>query len=127
MTNVNPARKRIKKRALTAKQKTFAQEFVKTKNATESALRTYDTTDRVVAGSIGSENLQKPQIRQEILHLMRQNDIELDDVLNIHKRNMLQDEHLPTSQKAVSDFYDILGIKEAKANTSVQVAFIIEQ
>lgn len=127
MTALNPARPRKTKRPLTAKQKAFAKEYVKTLNATQSAKKVYDVVSTNSASSIGVENLQKPMLRAEIAKLMRDNDIELRDVLSTHKRNMLQDSHLPTSQKAVSDFYHILGIAEQKANTSVQVAFIVEK
>lgn len=125
--NKKATRARKTKRPLTEKEKRFCKEYVKTGNGTQTALKVYDTNGEKSAGAIASENLAKPRIREEIAKLMRDNDVELSDVLNIHKRNMLQDEHLPTSQKAVSDFYDILGIKETKANTGVQIAFIVEK
>lgn len=52
-----------KKPKLTAKQAEFVKEYVKTKNATKSALKTYDTDDYDTAAQIGAENLKKPQIR----------------------------------------------------------------
>ena len=113
---------------LTLKQKAFAREYVKRQNGTQSALAVYNTKDINVAGSIASENLTKPKIRVEILSLLEENNITLGEVFTTHKRNMLQDTNLPTSQKAVSDFYNILGMSNTdipKANT--QIAFIIEQ
>ena len=113
----------------TLKQKLFAEEFIATKgNATESAIRVYGTNDRKVAQNIGSTNLSKPIIRQEIMALLQRNEIEIDDILSIHKRNMSQDDHLPTSQKAVGDFYEILGLKaQEKLTTDVKVAFVIQK
>lgn len=49
---------------LTAKQTKFVQEFVKTRNATEAAVRVYDVKNRNVARVIGGENLLKPAIEE---------------------------------------------------------------
>ena len=56
---------------LTYKQKAFVSEFVKTKNATTSALNAYNVKNRSVARSIGAENLSKPYIRQSIDTLLQ--------------------------------------------------------
>jgi hypothetical protein len=117
-----------KKRKLSNKQKAFARNYAKTLNATQSALASYETTDIRTAQNIGSENLSKPIVRQEIARLLESNNIELSSILSIHKRNMLQDDHLPTSQKAVSDFYEILGMKSTdKPSNEVKIAFVIEK
>lgn len=121
--------RKTRKRNLTPKQKAFAHAYVANKlNGTEAALKTYQTTDTNVAASIASENLTKPKIKREIELLLAQNSIELPLILGIHRRNMIQEEHLPTSQKAVGEFYEILGLKASdKPTNSVQVAFIIEK
>ena len=54
------------KRKPTLKQKRFVTEYLKTGNATEAAIRVYKTKDRGVAQSIGSENLSKLVIQEEI-------------------------------------------------------------
>ena len=49
---------------LTPKQRVFVEEYVKSKgNATQAALKAYDTTDYDTAANIGYDNLKKPQIR----------------------------------------------------------------
>ena len=112
---------------LTPKQKAFAEEYVKRQNGTQSALKVYDTTDINTAGMIASDNLSKPKIRMEILSLLEQNNIKLGEVFTTHKRNMLQTESLPTSQKAVSDFYNILGMtNNDKPTSSTNIAFVID-
>jgi len=112
----------------TAKQKAFAKEYAKTLNGVQSALKVYDTKDYETANQIAVDNLQKPIVRQEIERLLQRNDIEIGEILTIHKRNLLQDKHLPTSQKAVSDFYEILGLKSnEKPSSEVKIAFIIEK
>lgn len=47
---------------LTKKQKEFADKYLETGNATQSALEAYDTDDPNTAGVIGHENLRKPKI-----------------------------------------------------------------
>lgn len=54
---------------LTPKQAKFVEEYIKTKNATKSALVAYDTDDYQTAASIGEENLKKPEIRTLTEHL----------------------------------------------------------
>ena len=50
---------------LTRKQQRFADEYVVSGNATRAALAAYDTSP-AVARSIGSENLTKPAILEEL-------------------------------------------------------------
>ncbi len=114
-------------RGLTEKRKTFAKAYARTKNATESAMVAYETTTRNVAGSIGSDLLRNPQVQSLIQKLLDKEDMHLSEVVRIHKRNMMQEKHLPTSQKAVETAYELHGVLNTKTNNSVQVAFIIEQ
>jgi len=44
---------------LTLKQRKWIKEYLKTGNATKSAMKVYNCKDMVSAGSVGSENLQK--------------------------------------------------------------------
>lgn len=132
-TNNNKATKKTTTKAtktekpLTLKEKAFCQEVITTRNATQSALKVYDTKDYKTASNIGSTNLAKPRIKQEIERLCKENKLEIKEVIKIHKRNLLQDKHLPTSQKAVKDYYDLIGLtNQEEDKTSVKVAFIIE-
>ena len=124
------ARKRMltdKNKKLTDKEKAFTKEYAKTLNGTQSALAVYDTVKNSVAGNIASDNLMKPHIREEIERLLANNDIELGNVLAIHKRNLEQDKHLPTSQKAVNDYYELIGLKSQPPTAKVNIAFVIEK
>ena len=59
-----------KERPLTLKQRRFIAELQKNKfNATQAALKTYDTTYNT-ASYIGHENLKKPKIRKEVERLL---------------------------------------------------------
>lgn len=117
----------LKGRSPTAKQKLFAAKYAETLNATEAALTAYGAEDRNTARSIGSENLRKPAVREEIAALMAGSGIDMQDVVSIHRRNLLQDKHLPTSQKAVSDFYQLAGLTEKQDAPDIRIAFVIEK
>lgn len=112
---------------LTHKQQVFTEEYAKTLNATEAASKAYDVESRHTAQAIGSENLSKPVVREAIAKQLQENGIEMQDIYSTHKRNMLQQENLPTSQKAVSDFYEILGMKGDRAQEAQQknIAIIV--
>ncbi len=121
-------RARNNKRLPTHKEKAFIKEYAKTLNGTQSALKVYDTNSANSASVIASDNLAKPRIRLEIERLLNDNGIQVDEVFSIHRRNMLQDKHLPTSQKAVDSFHELLGLKDtSKADNDVKVAFIIQK
>ena len=116
------------KRSPTPKQKLFAREYAKTLNGTQSALKAYNTTNPKSASVMAVDTLAIPSVRKEIETLLRKNNIEVSEVFSIHRRNMLQDKHLPTSQKAVDSFHEMLGLKEqARAGNDVKIAFIIEK
>lgn len=57
-------------RKLTLKQRLFAEEFLRTKNATKAVLKVYNVKNKNVAAVIGSENLRKPNIKQYITKLL---------------------------------------------------------
>ena len=136
LPDINSPRSTNGKRLPTVKEKAFAKEYARTLNGTESALAVYDIKgDKSVdaqgyktASAIATENLAKPRVRAEIEMLLNENNIEVSEVFNIHRRNMLQDKHLPTSQKAVDSFHEMLGLKDtARSDNSVKIAFIIEK
>jgi len=58
--------KGVIKMELTPKQQKFVQTYIDTNNATEAIVQSYDVKDRVVAKSMGSENLAKPCVAQAI-------------------------------------------------------------
>lgn len=49
---------------LTKKEKGFAKDYLETGNATQSALKNYDTDSENTAAVIGHENLRKPKVRE---------------------------------------------------------------
>lgn len=116
------------KKIPTPKMKKFAKKYAETQNGVKSALESYETDDPKVASQIAMDNLAKPIVRREILEIMMRSGIEIDDVVEIHKRNMNQDKHLPTSQKAVDSFYSLLGLShQDKPTNDVKIAFIINK
>lgn len=96
----------------TYKQKLFAQKYIEYKgNGTKAALAVYNTSTVQTAQVMASENLLKPIVINEIQKLMIQKGITIDAVLKIAERNMVQDEHYPTSQKSAETFMELYGIK----------------
>lgn len=80
--------KKQPRRRLTLKQKKFVRKFLETGNATEAASESYNAKDRVVAASIGKENLQKPQIIDELDIVMQEEGIEDRTILRALKTNL---------------------------------------
>lgn len=111
---------------MTLKQKRFAREYVATGNATEAAARAYpDLSNRNVANAVGNENLAKPSVQSEVARIMRDSGMDMPDVIAIHRRNMEQDKHLPTSQRAVETYYQLEGIMAKAEAPKLSVAFVI--
>ncbi len=64
---------------ITHKQKLFVKEYIKTKgNGTLSALRVYDTKNYNTAHAIGSENLTKLTVKEELEKALKRNDLTVD-------------------------------------------------
>ncbi len=57
---------KVEEKKLTFKQRKFLDEYLKCGNAAEAAMRSYDCKDRMSARNIGSENLAKLGIKDEI-------------------------------------------------------------
>jgi hypothetical protein len=66
---------------LTLKQRRFIKFYLKSGNGTEAALKAYDTTDRVTAATIGSENLRK--LREPVKMLMESKGLGLGRLLEV--------------------------------------------
>ena len=58
------------KKQLTGKQMRFCEEYVIDNNATKAAIRA--GYSKKTAGSVGSENLKKPEIQKQILRLQKE-------------------------------------------------------
>lgn len=117
---------------LTIREKLFVNKLAETKNGTESALAVYDFSNaknpRKSAGSLASETLSRPRVREALNKLLEKKDFKLDTVLDIHKRNMLQDSELSVSQSAVKDYYKLVGLEnKTPTDKSVKIAFIIKE
>ena len=93
-----------KKPKLTPKQKVFVEEYVKTKNGTQAALKAYDTTDNLTARVIASENLTKPNIRT-ITEQLFSIDKTVQVVDNLH-RLAISAEQEENQIKATKDYLD---------------------
>ncbi len=114
---------------LTPKQRAFARKYVELGNKTEAYAQAYDVTteNRQSISRMSVETSQLPHVNREIERLFAAQGLEMVDVLSIHSRNLHQDKHLPTSQKAVTDYYELVGLKKNADTPTVNVAFIIKR
>lgn len=82
----------MSKRKLTAKQEGFVKDFLETKNASEAVRRNYDVVSASpqVIAAIGSENLDKPNIREKIAQLKDQFVTDSYNVYDIQKKILAQ-------------------------------------
>lgn len=121
-TKENPAttqplkRKTGGRKGIGIKAKLFAEEYVKTLNGTQSALKVYDTDKPNVAQAIASENLSKPIVKDYVQQLF---DAQISDeeLTALHVRNARQTEQLATSQKAIESLEVIKGLAKADTKT----------
>lgn len=126
LKNVKRPRGRPK---LTPKQREFARKYVELGTATDAYRAAYDA-ENMAQPSVHTEaarTLKIPSVSTEIERLFAAHGMEMSDVLSIHARNMRQEEHLPTSQRAVGDYYELTGMKKSAATPTVNVAFVINR
>ncbi len=112
----------------TPKQRAFARAYLETGEATAAYHTAYNTENmkQTTVHQEAHQTLKIPAVKIEVERLFAQNEIHIENVLAIHKRNIEQDEHLPTSQRAVETYYDVIGLKTNNTQTpNMQVAFII--
>jgi phage terminase small subunit len=67
---------------LTVKQYKFVQEYTKSGNGTQSALKTYNVKNRKIAQSLASDNLSKPIIRKSIEEVLQDSGYKTSDSIN---------------------------------------------
>ena len=107
---------------LTAKQKKFADNYIKTGNATQSAIDA--GYSKKTAKSVGSENLTKPDIKAYIDKKMRE--IESDRIMGAQEAlefltNVVRGNELET--KVVTTQYDVSTVKvPADVKTKISAA-----
>jgi phage terminase small subunit len=107
---------------LTAKQKKFADNYIKTGNATQSAIGA--GYSKKTAKSVGSENLTKPDIKAYITEKMRE--IESDRIMGAQEAlefltNVVRGKELET--KVVTTQYDVSTVKvPADVKTKISAA-----
>lgn len=107
---------------LTAKQKKFADNYIKTGNATQSAIDA--GYSKKTAKSVGSENLTKPDIKAYIAEKMRE--IESDRIMGAQEAlefltNVVRGKELET--RVVTTQYDVSTVKvPADVKTKISAA-----
>jgi len=112
----------------------FVHEFVKNGgNGTQAVLSAGYLTRRrggktplgKVASITSAGLLQVPSVRQEIINAFSNRGMTLDNVMDIHYRNLSQTDNISASQTAVRDYYRLAGLEQRSAK--VQVKFNISE
>jgi phage terminase small subunit len=122
------ASKKATPSGLTVKQHRFTRAYVENGgNATEAYKTAYNASKMAptTIHQAAKDTVRIPSVNAEIARLLSENDIEIRDILAIQRRNMMQQEHLPTSQRAAEALSEMVGLTNGKNAPSVQVAFII--
>jgi predicted RNA-binding protein with PUA domain len=94
----------LTKPKLTRKQAIFVDEYIKTENGTQSALKAYDTTNPTTASVIAVENLSKPIVIEVIEEKKRSIAERLDDnlLLNVHLEGLKASDEIIVDGKIVA-------------------------
>lgn len=71
---------------LSKKEKAFAQEYAKTGNGVQSALKVYDTESYKTASTIADANLDKPRVQNLIMSIAES--IPDEDLIRVHKEGL---------------------------------------
>lgn len=125
----SPLKARYKRNREYLEQAFPAKYIEKGFNATQAykALKPHATYS--TANVEGTKTLAKPSVQNKIAELMNETGLTLQGAMKIHKRNMLQIKHLPTSQKAVETAYELHGVLNTgeKGKTVVNVGVNINK
>ena len=106
---LNTPKKSIPRRQITYKQRNFAQKYIEHNgNATQAALAVYDTDDDNTAHAIGSQNLRKLTVRDEIMRLSRLAGFDERKAINRLASRAQDDEH---DRWALPLWFDVMGLK----------------
>lgn len=103
---------------LTLKQRRWIKFYLKSGNGTEAALKAYDTTDRVTAATIASENLRK--LREPVKALMEAKGLSLGRLLEVLEDGLKADRVISAVKAkeatgATNDFIEVPDYKTRHA------------
>lgn len=104
---------KTKKADLTVKQAKWLKAYIETGNATEAAMMSYDTTDRVVAATIGYQNVRKLQI-DDLMEEMGLTDVAL---INIGSEGMTKS----VKQSITGEVYPDYGVRHRYWETMLKL------
>lgn len=129
-----PGRSKTLSNGLTPKQDRFAKEIIKqieageNPNATAAAMTAYDVKDRSVANAIGSENLAKPSIQEELESALSVNGLSTESVMANLQRlaNAVPEKHTDaTILKTNLAILDLLG--HGKSSKKGKITWTVKQ
>ena len=111
-------------RKIELKAQQFAKRYLENNmNGTKTAKELYKTKNDRIAENIASTNLSKPIFERSILKEMEKQGLTDEGLMTIHKRNLEQAEHLPSSNAALDMAYKLRGdyAPEKKQSISLNI------
>jgi len=115
------------KNKLNLRQSKFVKNYLKTKNATESAMIAYNCKDRDVASATGSRLLRNVKVKEEIQRYFKGEDITISLILNTLKTNLVSGAGVSAkasdSNRAAELLLKASGAFDKQNNSNTQINF----
>ncbi len=125
-----PVKRKAGRPRLTAKQRHFARNYVETGVLSEAYKKSYDVSPTTKLQTIHSEASRTatiPQVKTEIDRLFAAHGFSVSNAVDTHTQNILQRDNLPTSQRALETYYEMIGLKQKAEQPTINVAFMINR
>lgn len=119
---------RSRAEVLDIKHRAFAREYVaKGLNGTQAAMEVFKKDSPEVAKVRASRLLTNDNVKLAIREELEASGLLFNDVVKVHKRNINQQKNLVVSQNAVTDYYDLLGLRKRAEQANTNIGIIIER
>lgn len=106
---------KLKKPSL--KQQIFVNEYIKTGNGTQAALKAYETTDYMTANAIAVENLQKPLVQSLVHKQITEKFRGIEEIIEVLV-NDLRSDNVPARLKSAELLGKYLGMYDKDKNNA---------
>ena len=99
------------------KQQMFVNEYIKTGNGTQAALKAYETTDYDTSANIAYENLNKPQVKALIAEKITEKFRGIEEIIEVLV-NDLRSDNVPARLKSAELLGKYLGMYDKDRNNA---------
>lgn len=99
------------------KQQKFVNEYIRTGNGTQAALKAYETTDYMTANAIAVENLQKPLVQELVNQKINEKFRGTEEIIEILVKDLRSD-NVPARLKSAELLGKYLGMYDKDRGNS---------